>query len=543
MNDSTNLGNQRATAPALVAALEHMTGVARGTTRWIVADEVAVVLAGRRRLETVIIPSIDQAKDLSDNQVDNQAEATNANAVARIHHRDGEYILEVKPGFSIWVNGALTQSQALKQGDVVEFGDDGPLTRLRLFQEGGRSTADVGNIFVDTAAYLRRSRKPLAIRLSRGLATMFRRLVTETSFLFRGAVLVAILLLAFFGYRQDRDRLERQIASGEARIEGFATALKRSHQAALRPGDLRELQREVQNRIPSANERLSDLKERNQAGPRMYAASRSSVAFLQGAYGFRETKTGRMLRHAVDTDGKSLTNFSGQPVLTLDGNGPVGERQFTGTGFWITKERVLVTNRHVALPWEEDASANSMAEQGLLPVPVRFIAYFPGIERAENVTLLRASDRGDLALLSLRPDFDASSVSGLRLANGPADPGSEVIVLGYPTGLRALVAQTGTAFIKDLQDGKTLGFWAVAVKLSKAGFITPLASRGIVGRVTTSAVVYDADTTHGGSGGPVLNSDGEVVAVNMAILPDYGGSNLGLPIAELTALLAKTDPS
>ena len=54
---------------------------------------------------------------------------------------------------------------------------------------------------------------------------------------------------------------------------------------------------------------------------------------------------------------------------------------------------------------------------------------------------------------------------------------------------------------------------------------------------TTGALVYDAETTHGGSGGPVVALDGEVVAVNAAILPEFGGSNLGVPAAIVRELL------
>ena len=54
-------------------------------------------------------------------------------------------------------------------------------------------------------------------------------------------------------------------------------------------------------------------------------------------------------------------------------------------------------------------------------------------------------------------------------------------------------------------------------------------ARGIVGQVTHAAVVYDAETTLGGRGGPVLDVAGRVVAVNADIIPEYGGSNLGVP--------------
>ena len=64
---------------------------------------------------------------------------------------------------------------------------------------------------------------------------------------------------------------------------------------------------------------------------------------------------------------------------------------------------------------------------------------------------------------------------------------------------------------------------------------------GIVGQVSHGAIVYDAETTYGGSGGPVLNAQGEVVAINSAILPEYGGSNMGVPVRALKKLIAKVE--
>jgi len=54
-------------------------------------------------------------------------------------------------------------------------------------------------------------------------------------------------------------------------------------------------------------------------------------------------------------------------------------------------------------------------------------------------------------------------------------------------------------------------------------------------------VVYDAQTSVGGSGGPVLDANGEVVAINRAMLAGFGGSNLGVPARYAVALLRQAD--
>ena len=50
-------------------------------------------------------------------------------------------------------------------------------------------------------------------------------------------------------------------------------------------------------------------------------------------------------------------------------------------------------------------------------------------------------------------------------------------------------------------------------------------------------MVYDAETTHGGSGGPVLDINGDTIAINTAIMPEYGGSNFGIPVEHARRLL------
>jgi S1-C subfamily serine protease len=411
------------------------------------------------------------------------------------------------------------------------------LSRFCLYREDQPVRKVVAEILSDSLVYLRVSRQPVANRVFRAFYGLFRRLMYETTLLFRVGVILAIVALGALAYQQNRLNvlLQQRIESGATELESFAGALTRAKEEALTPNDLKALRQELGHRLSSNAERLADLERRSQASARVIAESMSSVVFLQGAYGFRERSSGRMLRHVVDDDDRPLISPIGQPLLSLDGDGPVAERQFTGTGFAVGDGGALVTNRHVALPWEKDANVEALADQGLEPVMIKFIVYVPGKEAAGTVELVRASEDADLAVL--RRKDGAELMPGLKLADAPPAPGDEVIVMGYPTGLRSMLAQSGKDFIEELQKTEDTDFWSVAARLAAKGHIAPLASRGIVGQVTRATIVYDAETTHGGSGGPVLDIDGSVVAVNAAILPDFGGSNLGVPVAKLRALL------
>ena len=171
--------------------------------------------------------------------------------------------------------------------------------------------------------------------------------------------------------------------------------------------------------------------------------------------------------------------------------------------------------------------------QGFTPAMHRLIGYLPEVKAPFDAELVLASQTADVAVLSCSGVTE--HVSPLPLHDAPAQPGEEV--MGYPTGMRALLARTDEAFVDSLMQREGLDFWTMARHLAEAGHIAPLATRGIVGQVTPARVVYDAETTSGGSGGPVIGLDGSVRAVNAAILVDFGGSNLGVPAAEAQLIL------
>lgn len=509
----------------VVAALEHLTGPCRGEVTWITGARIGLWLTGDCRLISI---------------GEEEAPPEGATLAARLARSGAVFDIEAPEGAPLWVNGLEVPQARLRPGDVIEFGEAGPISRIRVYDSRHRPRPTMRDILGDALSYMRASRRPLPARAAHVSGDLTRRLLCDTTMIFRLVVmlmLVGLTVALFFQYRTDQ-RLRAQIESGGLQVDAIAAELAQARRDAIRQGDLNALREDLQSRLGSASARLQTLEARSEAARRVIGMARPAVAFLQGSYGLRDKASGDMLRHVVDADGVPLLQPNGKPFLSLLGEGPVAEVQFNGTGFVLKEPRLVVTNRHVARPWDENPSLR-MGISVLEPVMIRFIAYFPGRSDPVPLRLLRVNEAVDLAVLE--PENGEALPPGLALAERPPAAGDGVIVMGYPTGLMSLLAQSGAAFIGELQKSGDTDFWSVAAKLSEAGLISPLASRGIVGQATEATVVYDAETTYGGSGGPVLTLEGEVIAVNTAIMPEFGGSNLGLPVRHVRDLLSVRD--
>jgi hypothetical protein len=67
--------------------------------------------------------------------------------------------------------------------------------------------------------------------------------------------------------------------------------------------------------------------------------------------------------------------------------------------------------------------------------------------------------------------------------------------------------------------------------------IRPLVTQGHLGVVGPDRLVYDAQTTSGGSGGPVFNASGKVIGANFAILSGFSDSNFAVPISRAAKMV------
>lgn len=512
----------------LIPVMVHISGIRRGTTERL-SGKVVRISPGADGSIALLPPD----------------ESTDPEYYATLHSARPTYELAVAPGHTIWVNGEKVESQLLASGDLLEIGAGGPVLRFRLYPPDAKVYKSVSEAFADCVDCARHEGHTFPGRISLFLTRMVKEITTQTSLRFRVvlfslvAVLVVMLVVTTVLLTRHSLDLEQRLAQEQSRVSGLTDLINRVQNEAFDRQELVDLRNAIEDDLSATVQRLEQLEARSTAVSHVIAAATQSTVFIQGSFGFEDPKSGRPLRLLVGQDGQALRTRQGIPAVTLEGDGPLFEIQYTGTAFLIGPQGQLVTNRHVAIPWENETSYQGIAHLGLKPVTRRLIGYLPGIEESFDVKLVAASDQADVAVLS------CSDVAGLRpplrLSQDIPAAGDEVIVLGYPTGIRALLARTSKAFVNSLSEQKDLDFWSIASHLAVAGHISPLATSGIVGQVTTDAIVYDAETTRGGSGGPVLNLNGEVVAVNAAILPEFGGSNLGVPVQHLGELVSQSD--
>jgi S1-C subfamily serine protease len=241
--------------------------------------------------------------------------------------------------------------------------------------------------------------------------------------------------------------------SGKKQYERSITSIQKAAEA----GDSKEIAQNLVNAIAAAPE---GMKHNTKMKPAIEAAR-----LLASKYGINgPTQQFVLVFMHPPKEGKGGKGGRGHD----DGSGgpedAMAGMMSSGTGFIINEDGLIVTNRHVV-----DGGKT-------------FMVLMPGNKR-RSATVVVMDDEQDLALVKIKSD-DKLPYLHLSKTDAPGD-GAECIVMGYP-----LIDRLGAA-----------------IKVTRG--IVSSAEKTIAG----ADVLIDAKVNPGNSGGPIVDKNGNVMAV------------------------------
>jgi len=277
-------------------------------------------------------------------------------------------------------------------------------------------------------------------------------------------------------------------------------------------------------------QRLRQVKSESARAERIIRTYAPSVCLVHVAIALHDEASGRPLRYfRLTSDGEPVRDAKGNPMITLEGTGPEIRAEALGTAFLVGQDGRLLTNHHVVEPWWQSEEFGDLKGQGVRPVIVEMTAYFPGSSNPYPVTTVRISSEADVALV--RASLGGLKREVLRLdgSKGAAVNGEPVVLMGYATDLAAVLARADDSTVRTIVTSSNGDPEKILERLAQKDLIRPLIAQGHLGDILPGKIVYDAQTTSGGSGGPVFNHEGKVIGINYAVLEGFGGSNFGIP--------------
>lgn len=167
-------------------------------------------------------------------------------------------------------------------------------------------------------------------------------------------------------------------------------------------------------------------------------------------------------------------------VFLISTRGQDGSTISIGTGFLIGPGQ-LATNWHVI------EAGNAFLETGAVSIPVEIIS---------------RDELNDLAIVKVKANISATP---LKLSAKSITPGQSVFVIGNPEGLEKSITNGVVSGIRVVNDRKLMQI--------------------------------SAPISPGSSGGPVLDSSGEVVGITVAMLTEGQNLNFAVPVPQLIQLI------
>jgi S1-C subfamily serine protease len=410
-----------------------------------------------------------------------------------------------------FVNGTrIDTDHTLADGDVMRFGINGPEVQFHLVRDGSEQVIEAVHRAPDTAPAAT-SRPPgpsgaASARRAPPAPGSARQAATPRS-----------------GGGSTTTILRAQVSAQATRVRalGIVLAILAVGAVAVVLWQGRTAHRQVAalgTQIDSLSKEVEALRIAQAAADSQAAALRAQLrsernparrAALQRRFTAVESRQ-RAIAEAQTVDWAAINRSNGQAVAMLWVRfASDTTRVWTGTGFGVAPQGLLLTNRHVVIS-ERGERALEIAVQFSGSAEV-LRARLERVAPDVDIATVRITDRGTYpAVRSLNPDLASAEV------------GDPIALIGFPLGL-------------DSPMGGTAEHPLVRATLAP----------GTIGKVLPDSLLQlDAYSGTGASGSPIFDRDGKVIGVEFGGLRESEGRIvLGLPIRRAMALLASSSSS
>lgn len=262
---------------------------------------------------------------------------------------------------------------------------------------------------------------------------------------------------------------------------------------------------DLRAQIHELTAQVKQLKQEQSMPARVLSRYRDSIGYVYGVY---------------------RVGFTNQP--------PEIRARVSGTGF-LVGDHLVATNRHIAEPWYGDSQAEALIRRGATPLVETLVVFFPGSPTPVRLTQASVAKSSDVAVLRAEDSEALRRLPILPLSKSPVSAGDFIDVIGYPMGIAGMIAKSPAAINEHF--AYRANDMSVARELATRSLIRPWSTCGHLGDVMGDLLIYDAPTAHGGSGGPIVNSNGEVIGVNAGYIDGFSGGSIGVSVESLRPLL------
>jgi S1-C subfamily serine protease len=437
---------------------------------------------------------------------------------ATLRWRGGSYeLIDEGSRNGTWVNSVSVHQCRLRHGDLIQFGAQGPTAQF-LADEPAMAGTRTPRPTLESPGLASGAQR--AVRSTREMMVVaYQRFAVRSRLLFglAGAAVLGIGGVLWWQQRE-RNRLEIALAS----IAAALSDERQSRSALEQDLMLVEVRYDsLRREVLRGQERLASSRGTDLNTIRHYSRG---VALIVFTYEYQTPDNSERLRYVVDDRGEVVTTpgVDGRlvPRTRIGGTGPAVRHHGTATGFLIDSAGWLLTNRHVAEPWLGSRELPMFQARGV-PLQGRLVelrAYLPPGDQSFGVTVEAVSNQADIAVLRLLRRPAGVPVLPLATPSSMPKPGERLIYIGYPTGTFNLLFRVAPRERDEVMRlaGDDVGL--LVEELARRHQIQPLIIDGAVTDTTALELVHSAATTAGASGGPLVDGQHHVVAVQNAIL-------------------------